>query len=117
MSYDIYLEAEDGSRINLEAAHGLTGGTYQLGGTRRAWLNVTYNYAEHFQRVFGEKGIRSIYGLRAQDSIPVLEAAAQKLDTDVSEDYWEPTEGNARAALEDLVALARLAPQGVWNGD
>lgn len=30
---------------------------------------------------------------------------------------WEPTEGNAKRALLQLLAMARMRPDGVWNGD
>ena len=65
----------------------------------------------------GEKGIRTIYGMTGEESIPVLAAAVAQLGGDVHPDYWEPTEGNARNALLDLLALARLRPEGVWDGD
>lgn len=88
-----------------------------MGGCSEAWLNVTYNYGKHFYRVLGEGGIRSIYGKTGADSIPVLQDAASKLKDDVHPDYWEPTEGNAKRALMQLLALAKLRPDGVWDGD
>lgn len=118
MSYDIYLcDPETKEVLHLDAPHHLTGGTYALGGTTEAHLNVTYNYAEHFVRVLGEKGIRSIYGTTGADSIPVLEAAISKLGDDADDDYWKATEGNAKQALVQLVALAKIRPDGVWDGD
>jgi hypothetical protein len=33
------------------------------------------------------------------DSIPVLSLAAAQLQNDVDDDYWKPTEGNAKRAL------------------
>ncbi len=51
------------------------------------------------------------------ESIPVLQAAAEQLADDVSEDYWEATEGNAKRAILQLVALAKMRPDGVWDGD
>lgn len=115
MSYDIYIVDETGKTLQLD--HGLRGGTYQVGGATEAWLNITYNYSPHFRRVLGEKGIRSIYGMDVMDSIPELAAAANALDDNVSDDYWEPTEGNARAALLNLIALAAMAGRGTWEGD
>ena len=128
MSYDIYLnDPVTGQTIELDNAHQLTGGTYALGGTTEAWLNVTYNYGGHYRRVFPapegiseveqSKGIRTIYGMTGAESIPILKAAADQLGDDVSDDYWESTEGNAKAALLKLIALAHLRPDGVWGGD
>lgn len=36
---------------------------------------------------------------------------------EVSGDYWEPTEGNAKRPLLQLAAMARMRPDGVWDGD
>ena len=51
------------------------------------------------------------------ESIPILEAAAAKLGDEASGDYWEPTEGNAKRPLLQLAAMARMRPDGVWDGD
>ena len=32
-------------------------------------------------------------------------------------DYWLPTRGNAIRPLHQLLAFARLRPDGVWDGD
>jgi hypothetical protein len=88
-----------------------------MGGTPEAWLNITYNYSKHFFRVIGGEGIRTIYGMTGKDSIPILVGAIHRLKDDASNDYWEPTEGNARQALINLHALAVMCPNGVWDGD
>ena len=51
------------------------------------------------------------------DSIPLLTKAISKLGDDVSDDYWEATEGNAKRALTQLLTLAKMRPDGVWMGD
>jgi hypothetical protein len=119
MSYDIYLkDPVTGEGVVLDHTHNLHGGTYEVGGTREAYLNVTYNYCEFFYRVLGWRGIRSIYGMTAKDSIPVLQEAADKLGQDATDNYWEGTEGNARLALLDLIHLAQMAPaDSVWEGN
>jgi hypothetical protein len=134
MSYDIELtDPVTGDTLELDSPHHMRGGTYQVGGTSRAHLNVTYNYGTHFRRTFGhdgiplddwqrmfgggETGIRSIYGMTGAASIPVLRQAASKLGDDVDSDYWRPTEGNAKRALMQLIALAEMRPDGIWQGD
>lgn len=118
MSYDINLcDPVTHDVLELDDQHGMRGGTYAIGGTREAYLNVTYNYAPIFRRVLGEKGIRTIYGMTGAESIPVLEAAASRLADDATGNYWDATEGNAKRALLQLVALAKLRPDGVWDGD
>ena len=51
------------------------------------------------------------------DSIPVLQQAADALSGDADDDYWAATEGNAKLALLQLIELAKMAPDGVWDGD
>jgi len=96
MSYDIYLK---------DAVGDIT-----------AELNITYNYAKHY-RMLGEKGIREIYGKTGAQSIPMLKNAISVLGDDVHDNYWEPTEGNAKRALMQLLELAQMRPDGVWKGD
>lgn len=116
MSYDAFLEHPVTRRpLELESAHQLKGGTYALGGIKRAWLNITYNYSPIFQKVLGKDGIEILDGMTAADSIPILEKAVSELGDDVNEDYWEPTEGNAKMALCGLLSLAKLRPDGIWR--
>ena len=118
MSYDIYLRnPETGDTIIFDESHQISGGTYQVGGSTEAWLNITYNYAKHFYNVFGDKGIRFFYGMTARDSIPHLQEGIALLGNDVSSNYWEPTEGNAKKALIQMLSLALMAPDAVWYGE
>lgn len=145
MSYDIYLrEPVTKNVIEFEAVHDMTGGTYALGGTREAWLNITYNYSRwyYLDGVFPSfddtrfpahmGGIRSIYGLSGAESIPVIEKAIEALwatDAELTEKeikefesqgatgYWLPTKENAIKPLYKLLAMAKMRPDGVWDGD
>ena len=134
MSYDIELcDPVTGETLELDSPHQMKGGTYCLGGTIECRLNVTYNYGIHYRRIFGDEnvelssydkmfgggvtGIRKIYGMTGLESIPVLEDGIAKLDDDVDTDYWKPTEGNAKRSLIQLLTLAKMRPDGVWNGD
>ena len=120
MSYDITLnDPVTGEVIEFDYPHQIRGGTYAIGGTTKAWLSVTYNYAKHYYRedVLGENGSRSIYGKTGAESIPMLDGAIATLGDDVSDNYWDSTEGNAKQALCGLLAFARMRPDGIWNGD
>lgn len=122
MSYDLDLIDRHGKILEFSEPHHLCGGTYAVGGTSEASLNVTYNYAKHFHYVFGPEGIRSLYGMTSLQSLPVMAKAVILLGDDVDPDYWKPTEGNARLAILDLMTLAQLAireghPDAVWKGD
>ena len=118
MSYNINLcDSVSGEVLVLAAPHHMRGGTYQIGGCPEAHLNVTYNYYPHYRKVLGPTGVRGIYGLTGAESIPVLQAGIEQLGDDVGDNYWTATEGNARRALAQLLALARMRPDGVWAGD
>ncbi len=118
MSYDINLcDPVTHDVLELDDPHDMRGGTYAMGGTREAHLNVTYNYGSAFRKVLGEGGIRTIYGMTGAESIPVLQRAADQLGDDATGNYWDDTEGNAKRALYKLIALAKLRPDGVWDGD
>ena len=120
MSYDIRLEDPVTHEvIELDQPHFIRGGTYAIGGTTELWLNVTYNYGKFYRRddVFGDDGIRAIYGMTGAESIPVLERAIEGLGDEVDPDYWKPTEDNAKRPLYQLLAFAKMRPDGIWDGD
>lgn len=118
MSYNIELiDPVTKEPVELDEPHHMRGGTYAIGGTTQAHLNVTYNYGGIFRRVLGFEGIRMIYGITGAESIPLLEGAAAQLGDDVDPDYWKATDGNAKHALLQLAALAKMRPDAVWAGD
>lgn len=118
MSYDLNLRDKKGNVVRFKKPQDISGGTYALGGTTEAWLNITYNYGQIFRKVLGEKGIRTLYGMSAIESMPLLKKAISKLGDDVSDNYWDATEGNAKEALKNCVRLAQLSPaNSVWDGD
>lgn len=120
MSYDIRLNDPVTKQvIQLDKPHFMRGGTYATEGTTELWLNITYNYSSVFYRpdVFGEGGIRSIYGMTGAESIPIFQRAIAALSDDVDPDYWKPTEGNVKKSLCQLLSMAQMRPDGVWDGD
>lgn len=135
MSYDISLaDPVTHETLTMDAPHQMRGGMYAIGGTDEMWLNITYNYACWYYKdyAFGENGIRSIYGLSGAESIPVLKKAISGLerseeklpDEEIKEclnqgvgGYWLPTRENAIKPLYQLLAMAQLRPDGVWEGD
>lgn len=119
MSYDIKLtDPVSRETIVIPYAHSMNGGTYQVGGSCELWLNITYNYGKYYCKVIDEeKGITFIYGKTGLESIPILEQAISKLGNDTSDNYWEATEGNAKKALIQLLTMAKMRPDGIWDGD
>ncbi len=113
MSYDIEAVCPKcKSTIEFEEPHHMIGGTYAVGGSTEAWLNVTYNYANRFD-------FRGLGGREVAKTIPELEAAVKRLGTERSADYWENTEGNAGAACANLLTLAEAAVReeadAIWS--
>jgi len=119
MSYDISLkEPESDETIVFDQRHDITGGTFAVGGTDEAWLNITYNYGKfYYKYIDPEKGIRFLYGKTGKESIPLLEKAIKKLGTEKNDDYWKATAGNAGIALQGLLVFAKMRPDGIFGGD
>jgi len=117
MSYDLSLiDPVTKEVLHSESPHQIRGGAYAINNDR-LHLNITYNYAPFFYKIFGEKGIRAIYGMTGAESLPVIKKAIAQLKDDTDVDYWKPTEGNAKQSLYGLLALAQIRPDGVWDGD
>jgi hypothetical protein len=116
MSYDIYLKKDD-ELVKIPRHE--EGGTYQIGGTEEAALNVTYNDSWFFYRYLDETdGIRWLYGKTGAEVIERLEKAVEVLGTnEYKKDYWAPTPGNAGKALATLLHWAKLHPDAVFEGD
>lgn len=118
MSYDIDLiDTSTNEVIKMSKPVLLTGGTYCPDGVNKLSCNITYNYGEVFRKFLGEKGIRSIYGKTAKETLSVLIEMADNLKDDISDDYWDSTEGNVKEAVLTLIKMALLAPHGIWQGD
>lgn len=119
MSYDLGLKDPVTKEwIELDAPHQMRGGTYCVGGTPSAKINITYNYEQFFRQVLcAENGIRLLYGMTGAESIPIIKKAIEQLGDDIDEHYWKPTEGNAKQALHQCLALAQMYPNGIWDGD
>lgn len=140
MSYDISLkDPVTNETLCAKFNHEMTGGIYAIGGTNELWLNITYNYARWYYHagVFAptkeeSEGIRTIYGKSGAESIPILQHAIntlQALEEDITEEerlkyisygtdgYWLPTRENAIRPLYQLLSMAQLRPDGIWDGD
>jgi len=115
MSWDVeLLDPNTNKVVEFDDPLDLQGGTYAIGNCTSAWFNITYNYSRHFHGLNdGELG--SINGRPAGDTIPELERAISLLGNDVSRDYWASTEGNAKRALNTLLAMAKQRPDGIWS--
>jgi hypothetical protein len=113
MSYWVYLEGDHGEPLTVNRHS--DGGTYVVGGTAGAELNITYNYSRQYSRL-GFSLKEDLNGKTGAETVELLETLVGKLGTaDDSNDYWEPTPGNAGKALNRLLRWARQHPYGVWR--
>lgn len=112
MSYDVSL-CDPVTGDVLEAGETFQeGGAQRVGGTGLCELNITYNYCE----VFGPL-VRDLNGQTAEDTQVELQMAYDRWlgAKPYKRDYWAPTPGNAKAAIERLLTFARRHPNGVWR--
>ena len=116
MSWDCCLcDPVTDETIILDAPQQMRGGTYQIGGSKELYLNVTYNYGKIIRKVMNGKALDYLDGMTGLESIPLLERAISKLSNEVNSDYWTATEGNVKRALIQLLTLAKMQPYGIWR--
>jgi hypothetical protein len=116
MSYDIHLAYPD-ERECLVGNHA-DGGTFVIGGTDEAWLNVTYNYSRYFYRNIDDAlGIRWLYGKTGQEAVPQLRVAIERLEGEISA-WSKPFTVLEEDIPRDRVKIADPAggpdDQGIW---
>lgn len=107
MSYDIELQCHECKRPVIVDKF-TDGGTYAIGGSDIADLNVTYNYYTHFH-------FKELDGKKAVDVISVMQKAVDRLGTERSEDYWEDSKGNAGHAVNILLKWAKDNPNAIFE--
>lgn len=132
MSYDISLcDPVTHAVIEINDPHFMRGGTYQVGGSTELWLNITYNYARYYYESTKEDtGIRGIYGKTGLESIPILNDMIEHIKNRYQDEngnwvesegetsnYWDETASNAIKPLYQLIAFAKMRPDGIWEGD
>ncbi len=107
MSYDISLQNEKGEIAKVKRFQ--EGGTYQMGGSDVAELNVTYNYSE----IFSIK--KELDGKSGAGTLSLLKSKVAELGTNRYKDYWAPTHGNVGYMLEILRRWAEQYPDYTWR--
>lgn len=107
MSYWISLRDKKTGEA-LEVPSFTEGGTYAVGGSCEADLNVTYNYCKFFN-------FKGLHGKGAKKTIEELGVAVMALGTERDPDYWKATEGNAGYTVNILLGWAKQHPTGIWN--
>ena len=113
MSWDVYLKKDD--KVVKVDSHE-EGGTYAMGGTTNAELNITYNYSWFYYQLLDKgKGLKWIDGKVAKDTIDQLQKAVTALGIRQNKDYWADTPGNAGYALMVLLCWAKANPEAIFQ--
>ena len=103
MSWDVRIavkrneDDEEPYTMRLSYLH-TEGATYNIFGSDRADLNVTYNYGSLFYKAIGSS-FKCLNGMTVKEALPLLEKGCCQLPDSPSNDYWVATEGNAGHAL------------------
>lgn len=125
MSYDVDLVCRCCDHPLL-VEHHEGGGTYIVGGTTHASLNITYNYSPYYQRL-GEGGLRWLHDKTGAECEAMLSLAVESIRFDketegrllagrpIIRDYWLPSREQAVAPLQILLVWAKLHPKGVFK--
>ena len=118
MSWDVEIVGDKGNVMMLESPHYIRGVTVRSDGSLNqipiyeAELNITNNCSRHFYTVWGH-GLDRLNGKPVSEVIPKLKEGIEKLGTDVDDDYWASTLGNAGASLETLLFLCEQCLGGI----
>lgn len=121
MSVDYRIE-RDGATAELREPLMHEGGTYVVGGSTIAELNVTYNYGRAFADALRASGypfdgmVSWLDGRPVLDTLPEIEAVTKQLpDAPDPDDYWRGSPGNAGHAAAILLRMGREVPDGTWR--
>ena len=106
--------SKEGKLVEVEPFE--EGGTYCLGGSDTADINITYNYGPYFHICLDKKkGLRWLDGKKAKDAMARMERAVKELGTGKDDNYWKPTPGNAGYAPSILLKWAKRHPEAIFE--
>ena len=78
---------------------------------------ITINFTDRYIELFGAKLRDTFQGMLAEDSIPILHKAIDKLSDDGlgDNDGWGITDGNVKRPLKHMLGLAKAYPNEKWT--
>lgn len=122
MGYTLEYQDKSGECIRLENLHFVRGSIYPIGGTDEVSLDVTFNYSKILTPLAKEKfgvdrWVDLMYGKTSHEAVKPLRVLLSMLEGEPDDDYWAITEGNARAAIKNLIYLCELSLnyEGRWK--
>ena len=85
-------------------------------------VGITYNHSATYTKVYGNLGVRSLYGKPAPEVFKyAMQGARSIMSIEGAEEYeegWEPTKRNAMLALLRLATAAAKCPDNaILTGD
>lgn len=112
MSYSVSLTV-DGEEVDVP--HFMEGPILPIGGTSKADMSITYNYAEVYA-IF-EFSIWDLNGRVAKDMVQKMKDIIARIPPGARKftDYWAPTPGNAVVPLKLMVEWSELYPDAIWH--
>lgn len=114
MSWWISLKDNENDELPSTVERFCEGGTYVLGGSTEAELNVTYNYSKYYEYAIDkELSLRFLHGKKAKDVMHCLGRAIAKLGNKTDDNYWKSTPGNAGHALSILLVWCKQNPNSI----
>jgi len=117
MSYDVNFKRKNKDEwIQLREKHCISGHMYCEGGTTEAWINITTNFYDHFEKAFGcDKGLKLLHNKPIQECVDLVAGAIKWMQKnrngetlEPDEDAWKKTLGNAYQSLQKLYQLMQL---------
>lgn len=111
MSYSMYIINKKTSEpVRFPWKHLFHGSNMTVGGTDSAYMNVTYNYGKILRESLGGDGLKDFHGKNIRETLEPLKTAIASLgDEKPDDDYYAPTKGNVKLALQGLLSLNDLA--------
>jgi hypothetical protein len=113
MSWELKLNDKEGKPVEVDVFE--EGGTYAVGGTNLAELNVTYNYGKVLREVWNGESLTLLNGKNAGRMLKLLRDSVKVLGTKQDNDYWNATEGNVGYMLNILLTWAEANPDAVFE--
>jgi hypothetical protein len=128
MGWDIYIETTpdgEGEVMVLPERPVLASSVQCIGGEPLAEMSITFNYVKFFHEALPEgHKIRELDHKKVSDTLEGLKEGLAKLKVAASwesdfakyesNDYWFASATNAARALESLITMGELCPNGYW---